>query len=258
MICVCVINHRQRESIQPMLEGLRTFGNVLFVLDRCFGDGSAELLDSCGVPYIECCNRGHGAGQSREAGFQCIMEQTDGKADILFLDGDRIPTGVTESLCETAVSLADVTQMCVEHDIRAARDRYPLQEPGRFMSHSFELYNANKHYPAIYNLDNYVYTCGILISNRGLKRLSALQDGELFHHDFYGEYGYEDTALGIVMKMAGLTFGWFPSECRIAGCLNGDGFQGVNEEQRRHIADRYCGKMDYKLTQMGLRKPDFV
>lgn len=233
MIWVCVISHNQKDDILPMLDVLRKgrFQNILFVLDRC-KDGSRELLKREGVSFIEAKNFGHGAGQSREAGFEKIIGELDPEADILFLDGDRVPTEyLTYNLCLKCLSIADIGLTVAEDDIRIRRGRYTTSVPGKFTEHIFPVHDYC--YGGQYNLDNDFYTSGILMSNAAIVACAAVQDGFLFEPMLYGEYGYEDSYLGLLCTAFGFRIVWFPKECHLAGLLDGSDMAALHS--KRHL-----------------------
>lgn len=212
------ISHKQKNYVEPMARALSCFDSATFVFDK-YDDGFPDeyikqaMLDS---DFIKVSCRGHGAGEARQLGLMHVLKKHP-TADILFFDGDRIPTCVApETIMELRES-ADIGLFPLTSDLRETRKRYQFASYGEFAELDFPLLNDNAYGGHIYNLDNYVYTCGIFISNEAIKMIKEVNEGFLFHPLLYGHWGFEDCVVGSIAKILGLKIKWFPLQLRILG-----------------------------------------
>jgi len=232
MLWVCVISHNQNKWITPMLEALSGFPNKLFVLDKC-RDGSRELLKRSQIPYIETECSGHGAAFARNAGAVSILE-TFPDADILFLDGDRVPHNVTFAKVKEGLEKFDeILIMCME-DIRKYQD---LTREGVFKPYDFDIRKKHVGFDSKYNLWNAFYTCGFAMRNEAMLEVMSVCDGNLFAANLMGTYGYEDNVLGIECKMLGHKMAFMPSQCFLEGWVGNDKKHDKTEVYQREKAN---------------------
>ena len=221
MIFVCVLCHNQAEYIEPMLEALDDFSeSIIYMLDKCT-DGSEAILRKRGIPYLKLQCKGHGAAEARQRGFEYIMDISDGAADILFLDGDRIPNVLTEAICEDALKHGDIALFRTEDDHRITRNIWKNFTKSKYRVLNCPIYNKDKnaYNPYEFNWDCYVYGCGLLFSNRAMKKIASVQDGYLFNPATWGDWGYEETFTGLVALTVGLKIIFMPDEIRLQGYL---------------------------------------
>jgi hypothetical protein len=183
--------------VNALKELLPTFKRI-FVLDRCT-DKSESVLSDLNEYYVKNdIGIGFCAGTARSLG----AKYSDPYSDILFLDGDRIPSNLNEQLIYNALHLYDIT--LIKGEI----------EPRKWFSDDFT-YNPN------YGLaDSHVWTCGFAIRREAIQVISKINHNNLFNNLFDGEYGWEDLHLGDVAYHCGLTCGGFPKSSYVEGELS--------------------------------------
>jgi len=200
-INIVIISKNQENTLHIMVNALKksfpTFKRI-FVLDRCT-DNSESVLTDLNEHYIKNdIGIGFCAGTARSLGAQ----HTDPYSDILFLDGDRIPSNINEQLVYNALHLYDIT--LIKGEI----------EPRKWFSDDFT-YNPN------YGLaDSHVWTCGFAIRREAVQVITKINHNTLFNNLFDGEYGWEDLHLGDVAYHCGLTCGGFPKSSYVEGELS--------------------------------------
>jgi hypothetical protein len=201
-LTVLVISRNQNKFISPMVSAIRQSipgASILYILDRC-EDSSSSTLESLKVPFIvKTEGEAFDAVGSRNMGIKHIT-----KGDVLLLDGDRIPFGLTHALVNQALSSYD---LCLLKVIQGERRHWFSDS---FMSNPD--FSSEK--------DNGVYTCGILLSRRAISSLQKETPGGGINHPiFSGRYGEEDTFMGYLANSLGLTCGGFPSSVYVEGNL---------------------------------------
>jgi glycosyltransferase involved in cell wall biosynthesis len=198
---VVVIGKDIRNSIRPMRDALvAQLGRnvpVVFVLDRC-RDGSYEEAEMLKVNFIkrDAGFDGFCAGSARNLG----LANVDPTHNVLFLDGDRIPTGLSPALIETAIKKFDLTLLGVKND------------PRRWISEDFAINPFRRHYT-----NNDVFSMGILFSRTAIQRMTAVQHGWLFNEAFDGLWGMEDNFVGAIAAMLEMRMGAFPKSVYLDG-----------------------------------------
>jgi hypothetical protein len=169
-----------------------------FVLDRST-DGTADFLAREGEQVLV---KSEGRGPEPASARNLGLGRTDPNHDVLFLDGDRVPEGLSLPLLEAGMR---------EFDICLLRTR---QE--RFRTWFSEGFQAN---PSSGFLVNGVFGCALAIRRSALQAICRLQNGLLFHPVFDGHAGEEDGYLGDVAYHLGLSIGGFPMKAAVAGTI---------------------------------------
>jgi len=198
---VVIISHNQAALLSEMVYSLRAQLSFprLFVLDRCT-DGSSDLLDSLGEEYIiKDDGDGWEAGRVRNVGLSHVGYTSP----VLMLDGDRVPSGLSDSLLEEASRKYDITLLGVSRDHRKFFKDFDFSPNDKWGS-----------------CKNGVYTAGFLISSSALNTITAYNGGFLFNPCFDGLWGYEDMSLGDVGAHLGLTCGTFPRYAWVRGTFD--------------------------------------
>lgn len=199
---VVVISRNQGHAVEQMVLALiRQLPGVpiLFVLDRC-SDNSAQLLKELKIPFVirdgdPCPFR---AGSSRNVGANhCSSER-----HILFLDGDRIPSGLTIDLLNKGMTLWDV--LCLSFVSGSEHRYYGSFGPG------FSPNTLVAPYLFHQGITNKVFSNGLLVHRNILKAVKALQGGQVFLELFDGKHGDEDIMFGTISSMLGALIGFFP------------------------------------------------
>jgi hypothetical protein len=210
-LAIQVINHNQREHIEPMLNAIKHIGADRFWgLDRCT-DGSKELLLSLGEtdPYrIVENNEGKGflAGRMRDMVLDRILAYPYDA--VLMLDGDRYPVGLTEAALGRDENLFDVSlylsNQLMPPDARYVRDRAIAGE-------YTEGYLG-------------VITAGLWVRRTFIDRVRALKvmNGRCFHKTCDGVWGWEDTIFGAALYALGANIG-YSKTIRVSGDLSWTG-----------------------------------
>lgn len=232
---VMIIARNQTQHIEEMVSSLRTSlpgVNILYVLDRCT-DNSKEILEQNNVPFVEkTTGEGFDAGGSRNFGYNLLNKEQN----ILFLDGDRIPTGLSWTLIVQALKSYDMTMLKVEHD---HRDWFN------------STFSSNTWYGN--GLDNAVYSCGMLLSTKAHKSIASFNPGNnLMHPIFSGRYGEEDVYLGDVARHLDLTCGGFPEYVYLRGAFNSkrDEVDKVVSRHKRRILFEFLTGSTNKLPDI--------
>lgn len=179
---VVVIAQNQRESLAHMRLALSGH-SVVYVLDRCV-DGSAYVLN--GETYIENdVGDGHLAGMMRDIGAAHLGYDSD----ILFLDGDKVPSGDIDILPNLGF---DCVLMGVKNDRRGFGDGLiPWLVKGDYI----DPYNG-------------VYSCGMWLSKKAIDVLRGECNGRIFSAEFDGHWGEEDRYAGDLLAKHGLSIGY--------------------------------------------------
>jgi len=179
---IVVISQNQREYIKPMLEALKGH-NVCYVLDRCTDGSEEELTGFTHIVNEE--GTGFLAGRMRDLGAWVHGY----KGPILFLDGDKVPTGDLNVIPTLGF---DCVLLGVANDRRGFADGLiPWLVDGDL---------KNPH--------NGVYSCGIWLSQKAIDTAREMCACRIFHRDFDENWGEEDRYLGDVLGNAGLTIGF--------------------------------------------------
>lgn len=197
---VIIISKDQAPELPDMVYALRgQLPNIarMFVLDRC-SDNSAEILDSMCEAYIEKeSGTGWEAGAARDFG----MSYLNYDRDFLFLDGDRIPSGLTEKILIDAFGTYDICLMKLEADLRP------------WFQHNF---TTN---PNLGKYMNDTFTAAFTITNRAVQAIRKVNGGRLFNSVFDGKWGYEDMSMGDLAHTLGFTCGGFPKHVLVNGAF---------------------------------------
>jgi hypothetical protein len=232
MLWVCIVSYKQDKFIEPMLEALTGFPNKLFVLDKCC-DGSEQHLKRLGISYMNVSCEGHGAAYARNAGAIAIIENFP-DADILFLDGDRIPHNLFyHDILEGLKQFDELLFMC-KSDCRMMRR---LTAEGAMRQFNIDLRYKHKGLESRWNLWNPFYTCGFAMRNAAIRQIMNVQEGNLFAAILMGCYGYEDNVLGIECAMLGHRMAFMPSEVYLEGWVGNDGSHNSTEVYQREKAN---------------------
>lgn len=195
MCNIIIVSKDQQQYIEEMRDILNTclpnFKRV-FAFDRCIE--GAKKAEELGEKFVlNEFGSGFMAGYTRDVGLNAL--EVD---DTLFLDGDRIPIGLNETLISQALNY-DICLLKIENDCR------PIFE---------KQFIAN---PVFHKYHNSVYTCGFVIKKEMILKIKALQEQRLFNSCFDGHYGEEDEFLGNLIFSLGGTCGLFPKTVYLKG-----------------------------------------
>lgn len=213
---VVIISKDQEASLPPMLAALRAQlpdASRVWVLDRCTDGSLGYLLGEHETTVTKSKGRGFEAGAARNLGLAAVDEGYD----VLFLDGDRVPAGLSHELLAAALDLYDFTL------VKAEKDKGRPWFAEGFVEN-----------PAMGMFWNSFYTCGTLARAPAIKEVQALNHGNLFNPLLNGAYGCEDLYLGDMAYHIGLSCGGFPASCYLkgeVGVLDGDYKRFRMEEQ---------------------------
>lgn len=202
---VAVISKDQPGMVAPMLSALRGH-EVCLVQDRCdYG------LVPCSTVRNDS-GEGFLAGRMRDLGAAHFGYT----GPLLFLDGDRVPMGALPDY--SAFGYDAVCLLCEQ-------DERPWAGTGPIPWVDFR------------NPHNYVYSCGIWLSQRAIDVARAACGGRIFHPAFDGAWGEEDRFLGDVLAATGLSIG-YTDEPRLSGRVG-----GVPESLREEFANNFVRRI---------------
>lgn len=205
---VAVISKDQPGMVVPMLSALRGH-EVCLVQDRCdYG------LVPCSTVRNDS-GEGFLAGRMRDLGAAHFGYT----GPLLFLDGDRVPMG---ELPDFAAFGYDAVCLLCECDERKWLGTGPIP------------------WADFRNPHNYVYSCGIWLSQKAIDVARAACSGRIFHHAFDGAWGEEDRFLGDVLAAAGLFIG-YTDEPRLSGRVG-----GVPNERREEFARNFVKRINMR------------
>lgn len=194
---VVVISHNQAEFMDTMIEALKGH-DVVYVLDRCTDQSEKHQVPANVRTITNHEGSGFLAGRMRDLG----ASKMDFTKPILFLDGDRVPSGnldILESIPFDIICLG------------TANDARKWITSGEGLIPWINFTNPN----------NDVYSCGIYLRPPAIAAArDASPSGRIFHEIFDGNWGEEDRYLGDVAHQAGLTLG-YTSRVTLAGKING-------------------------------------
>lgn len=200
-ITIVIISKNQADVLPNMVNTLKiTLPNFkrIFVLDRC-DDDSEKILIGLNEKYVtNSVGVGFCAGTARSIGAK-VSNQTN---DLLFLDGDRIPSNITEQLVYESLYYYDICLIKADN------------EPRKWFLDDFT-------FNPYYGLEeSHVWTCGFSIRRDAVNVISKISNNALFDNIFDGEYGWEDLHMGDIAYHLGLTCGGFPSNVFVQGALS--------------------------------------
>lgn len=211
---IVIISHNQVHDITLMLETLAIDNDIVYVLDRC-DDGSNDYNFPYGVNVIKN-NAGKGflAGKMRDLG----ASRLDSSKPILFLDGDKIPSGDIRCLERFEY---DAICLGINNDARewinTGNGIIPWLVEGDLI-----------------NPYNYVYSCGIYLTPKAMAvAKSRSKESRIFHEAFDGFWGEEDRYLGDVLAEAGCTIG-YTSCVKLRGNIT-QGSEATNKMARNYM-----------------------
>jgi hypothetical protein len=222
---VVIVSKDQQQNIEEMRDALKaclpSFKRV-FAFDRCF-EGAKKAAELGEKFVLNETGSGFMAGYTRDLGLNALEND-----DTLFLDGDRIPSGLNEELVLKAVSLYDICLIRIENDCRTifTKDEFTLN-------------------PVFQDYYNNVYTCGFVIKKEMISKIKALQEQRLFNSCFDGFYGEEDEFLGNLIFSLGGSCGLFPKSI----CLKGS-FRDVYSIRKNSHFLKQCDKRRKLFAQI--------
>lgn len=189
---VVVISHNQAKYIPDFERVLCNYEHV-YVIDR-----PSEPYPS-GIPAIyNLVGNGFLAGRMRDIGATCFPD-----SDILFLDGDKVPSGNLASLDNMPF---ECILLGVENDPR---------------THFFD---GTTHAISLpedpLEQINGCYSCGILYRKKLIKRFREINEGRIFHPCFDGTWGDEDSWNGDIINCEHIPIGC-TSEVILGGSIGG-------------------------------------
>lgn len=171
---IVVINRNQESKIQEMEEKIHEFNHVF-----CFDRYKPEI-DVPAVYNTE--GEGFLAGKCRDIGAAYF----DYKGDFLFLDGDKVPVGDLNIIPKIGVD-------CVLLGVGKEDHRRFMQDPGITKEYNWDEGFDYK------NPLNFVYSCGIYLSQKAVDMMREINGGRIFHPVFDGIWGDEDRWIGDVL-----------------------------------------------------------
>lgn len=196
---VVVISKDQPSYIAAFEAVLSSFEHI-YVIDRPtvqYPSNIPAIINTWGTGFL--------AGRMRDLGATYFGD-TD---DILFLDGDKVPSGNLESLQDMPY---DCILLGTKNDTRKKFSDGSLLFDGT--THKFSFHEDKLH------LYNNCYSCGILYRKHLIKRFRELNAGRIFHPWFDGRYGNEDIWNGDIMNYEGYNVGC-TSEVVLDGKIEG-------------------------------------
>lgn len=171
---IVVINRNQESKIDLMENKIHDYNHV-FCFDRYHPVTDVPAVyNETGTGFL--------AGKCRDIGAAYFNYA----GDILFLDGDKVPVGDLSIIPEIG---ADCVMLGVgKNDHR----EFMRQE------------NVTKEYNWDEGFDynnplNFVYSCGIYLSQKAIKIMREINGGRIFHPVFDGIWGDEDRWIGDVL-----------------------------------------------------------
>jgi hypothetical protein len=225
---VIIISKDQEGHIEPMVntvKGSLPGIDILYVLDRDTSS-SRETLLRLNVDFIEKTDGfDFDAGGAREMGLMT----TPMEKHILFLDGDRIPQGLSIDILIDAVGRYDLTL------IKLHRDHRPWFTPDFVENpHVYPVGYVPYIREGMYDFES--YSCGMLLSSSARKGL-VKEFNEVFPSLLRGRYGEEDNMVAARLAYLGKRVGGFPNTVYLEGCIRTDPkyYDGlyVNKEKAR-------------------------
>lgn len=199
------INKGQEASVPAMRTALRGLRSV-FVFDRT--DARFPFQSSTETAVWSTGWHGFLAGRMRDLGLLVADSKGFGDEDVLFLDGDKVPSG---DLSELERMPAD----CVLLGTGATDPREWMHGTGEVERH------------LLADIWNGFYSCGLFIRRHAIEKVRQLNGGRLFHPAFDGMYGEEDRYLGDCLCVLGMKV-WHTDRITLAGTL---GLKTGREEQ---------------------------
>ena len=171
---IVVINKNQEDKIDLIENKIHEFSHV-FCFDRYKPETTVPAVyNTEGTGFL--------AGKCRDIGAAYF----DYKGDFLFLDGDKVPEGDLNVIPEIGAG-------CVLLGVGKNDHR-------RFMRQE----NITKEYNWDEGFDcknplNFVYSCGIYLSQKAVDLMREINGGRIFHPCFDGTWGDEDRWIGDVL-----------------------------------------------------------
>ena len=184
--------------------------NPVFVFDRCEPvEGVNYILNPSGTGFL--------AGRMRDIGANGIDD------DILFLDGDKVPTGDIVFDINRLRNKYDCICYGVSSENETSELRAFMQVDDTDGIMPFQLEN----HPCASGC----YSCGMWLSKEAIQTLRKFNEGRIFHSDFDGEWGDEDNFLGDELYYSGFRIG-YSTHVRLAGTISGLNakFESFNQE----------------------------
>lgn len=206
---VVVISHNQSRYVRPMIQALRAqlpFVPITMVFDRCTDD-SVAIAEKEGIAHVV--NRQDGFVGFRAGSNRNIGKDLNPNKHILFLDGDRIPSGLNMDLVKRAATFFGITCISLgpHHERRG----------GLAFSSGFKKNTQVWPGSITHHQDNSVYSSGVMVSREVIQDIGNTLDGQLFLNRFDGVHGDEDIMLGNIAGLLGYTAGFFPISVSTAG-----------------------------------------
>lgn len=228
-IRLVIVSQNQSSYIPLIVNKTSIIKDRVFVLDRCT-DNSIEVCKSLGVNYITTTDdlQGFQAGYARNLGVK------DYSGDVIFIDGDRIPTIPFDSDLLTNLQKYDTCLFPVQSDIRH--------------THHHTEFRDNPKYGL---MANDFYSCGLYLSSKAIQSLQDFQ-GFIFDPEFNGRWGDEDAMLGDVCYDRGLSCGLVPTHY----CLSGD-FNGLDKKVKTDDYAKQCRLRFFKRMKLNVLWTDF-
>ena len=194
---IVVINRNQQEYVHPMQSALNPH-TPLFIFDRC------EPVEGCHYKVnIE--GEGFLAGRMRDIGAEGVDD------DILFLDGDKVPTGNIVSDIEKLKTNYD----CICYGVKGDLELSELREFMRADDVDGIVPWQKCHAP--YSCG--CYSCGMWLSRDAVSKVRELNGGRIFHPDFDGTWGDEDNFLADELNFLGFRIG-YSTHVRLSGAFS--------------------------------------
>lgn len=171
---IVVINKNQEDKINLMEEKIHDFNHVF-----CF-DRYKPKTDVPTVYNTE--GKGFLAGKCRDIG----AEYFNYSGNFLFLDGDKIPVGDLNYI-------ENLNKDCVLLGVGKNDHRRFMQQDNITKEYNFDEGFDYK------NPLNFVYSCGIYLSQKAVDLMREVNGGRIFHPCFDGVWGDEDRWIGDVL-----------------------------------------------------------
>lgn len=184
MVDVVIIGRDEGAWLEAMLSAMPKGWRVIYIADRCedgtFGRLMADGRADASVNTWRFCF-GDGRMTSTCRNYGCALRRQG--ADVLFLDGDRVPSSADDLRAAVEACQTDVLLL-------------PLEEDGRTPEVFANAYGR---------VMNGFYSCGLFIKADALRRVEEFQGGKVFDEELQRWWGVEDTYLGDVCYHLGLT-----------------------------------------------------
>lgn len=180
-IAVLIIGKNEGESINNMIDSLQNLSADRFwVLDRCTDDSISRLKYESHV-IINKEGEGFLAGKMRDLGLNEILKYD--YETIIMLDGDRVPSGLTNEEIQNSMEVLDMALIATKEDHRSRWD--DLDTP----------YSISK--SPIHS----TISCGLIVKRFFLDKIRNISymKNRCFHPDLDGTWGCEDYVFGALV-----------------------------------------------------------